>query len=220
MNKMKNFFTRHLIMAPASFLTWFTLIGATGLNFFVCSAIGIGLYAGGNLAFKELQMRSALKQLGMSRSELKHIQYQLSESKQKVKRLSNMYGQVRSIQAFRQVYDMTSMARRIIKIVQTNPRKFYQVENFFYAHLDSAVELTSKYGLLVNQPLKDQEIKVALQHTRETLSDLSQELEKDLRNAVATDLEQLRMEIDFVDVTINKDKPLLESKGDHPHDRK
>ncbi|WP_153732488.1 5-bromo-4-chloroindolyl phosphate hydrolysis family protein [Sporosarcina obsidiansis] len=219
MNKVKNFFTRHMIMAPTSFLAWFGLLAGTGLNFIVCSAIGVSLYAGGIVAVKEIQLRSNLKQLGMSRSEYKHIQYQLTESKKKLKRLANMYGQVRSIQAFRQVYDMTTMARRIIKIVQSNPRKFYQVETFFYAHLDSAVELTSKYGLLVNQPLKDQEIKVALQHTRETLTDLNQELEKDLRNAVATDLEQLQMEIDFVGVTINKDKPLLESKGEHSNDR-
>jgi len=206
-------------MAPTSFLTWFILIGGTSINFFLGSAIGIAMYAGGNVAIKELQLRSTLKQFGMARSEYKHIEQQLSESKKKLKQLGNMYGQVRSIQAFRQVYDMSSMARRIIKIVQNNPRKFYQVESFFYAHLDSVVELTSKYSLLVNQPLKDQEIKVALQHTRETLADLSLEMERDLRNAVATDLEKLRMEIDYVDITLKRNKPLLESKGEHSNDR-
>ncbi|PID23129.1 5-bromo-4-chloroindolyl phosphate hydrolysis protein [Sporosarcina sp. P3] len=219
MNNIKNFFTRHVIMAPTSFLTWVLLIGGTSMNFFISSAIGIALYAGGNVAIKELQLRSTLKQFGMARSEYKHIEQQLNESKRKLKQLGSMYGQVRSIQAFRQVYDMSSMARRIIKIVQSNPRKFYQVESFFYAHLDSAVELTSKYSLLVNQPLKDQEIKVALQHTRETLSDLSLEMERDLRNAVSTDLEKLRMEIDYVDITLKRDKPMLESKGEHSNDR-
>ncbi|MDV6377109.1 5-bromo-4-chloroindolyl phosphate hydrolysis family protein [Sporosarcina sp. GW1-11] len=219
MNFIKNFFTRHLIMAPTSLFTWIFLVSGAGLNFFVSSAIGVGLYAGGYAAIKEIQLRSTLKQFGLARSEYKHIEQQVIESKKKVKQLTNMYGQVRSIQAFRQVYDMAAKARRIIKIVQTNPRKFYQVETFFYAHLDSAVEITSKYGLLVNQPLKDAEIKIALQHTRETLADLNQEMERDLRNAVATDLEQLRMEIDFVDVTINKEKPLLESKGEHSNDR-
>ncbi|PID06503.1 MULTISPECIES: 5-bromo-4-chloroindolyl phosphate hydrolysis family protein [unclassified Sporosarcina] len=219
MNNIKNFFTRHVIMAPTSFLTWVILIGGTSINFFLGSAIGIALYAGGNVAIKELQLRSTLKQFGMARSEYKHIEQQLNESKRKLKQLGNMYGQVRSIQAFRQVYDMSSMARRIIKIVQSNPRKFYQVESFFYAHLDSVVELTSKYSLLVNQPLKDQEIKIALQHTRETLSDLSLEMEQDLRNAVSTDLEQLRMEIDYVDITLKRNKPLLESKGEHSNDR-
>nr|WP_313235712.1 5-bromo-4-chloroindolyl phosphate hydrolysis family protein [Sporosarcina ureae] len=219
MNNIKNFFTRHVIMAPTSFLTWALLIGGTSMNFFISSAIGIALYAGGNVGIKELQLRSTLKKFGMARSEYKHIEQQVNESKRKLKQLGSMYGQVRSIQAFRQVYDMSSMARRIIKIVQTNPRKFYQVESFFYAHLDSVVELTSKYSLLVNQPLKDQDIKVALQHTRETLSDLSLEMERDLRNAVSTDLEQLRMEIDYVDITLKRDKPLLESKGEHSNDR-
>ncbi len=219
MNKIKNFFTRHLIMAPTSFITWVFLLTGASVGFLPSSLIGIALYAGGNVAIKEIQLRSTLKQLGMARSEYKHIELQLKESKQKLKQLGNMYGQVRSIQAFRQVYDMSSMARRIIKIVQTNPRKFYQVESFFYAHLDSVVELTSKYSLLVNQPLKDQDIKIALQHTRETLSDLSLEMERDLRNAVSTDLEQLRMEIDYVDITLKRDKPLLESKGEHSNDR-
>ena len=81
------------------------------------------------------------------------------------------------------------------------------------------MEITSKYSLLVNQQLKDQDIKIALQNTRETLNELNKELEKDLKNAVATDLQQLRMEIDFVDVTLNKDKPLLESKGEQKHDK-
>lgn len=219
MNIVKNFFTRHAIMAPASFTVWLLLLFNSGFGFLASTALGIAMYAGGNAVMKEVQLRSALKQYGLARSEYKHIQQQVKEAKTKVKRLASMYGQVRSIQAFRQVYDMAGMSRRIIKIVQHNPRKFYQTENFFYAHLDSAVEITSKYSLLVNQQLKDQDIKIALQNTRETLNELNKELEKDLKNAVATDLQQLRMEIDFVDVTLNKDKPLLESKGEQKHDK-
>ena len=80
------------------------------------------------------------------------------------------YGKVRSVQAFKQLHEMNTLSRRILAIVRTNPQKFYHVENFFYAHLDSAVELTSKYAILVNQPLKDKEIQIALQNTRETLN--------------------------------------------------
>ena len=43
---------------------------------------------------------------------------------------------------------------------------------------------------------------------------LIKQLEQDLRNVLASDMEQLQMEIDFVDVTMNKKKPLLEMKGD------
>ena len=133
----------------------------------------------------------------------------------KIKRLNGLYGQVRSVQAFKQLHEMNSLSRRILGIVRTNPKKFYHVEKFFYAHLDSAVELTSKYALLVNQPLKDKELRIALQNTRETLGDVNKQLEQDLRSALSSDIEQLQMEIDFVDISMNKKKPLLEMKGDH-----
>src|SRR5690606_19844808 len=158
--------------------------------------------------------------LGMSRSEYKHIKTQLNEAKTKINKLNGLYGQVRSVQAFKQVYEINNLAKRILTIVRKNPKKFYHVERFFYSHLDSAVELTSKYAILVNQPLKDQEIRVALQHTRETLNDVNRQLEQDLRGALATDIEQLQLELDYVDVTMKKNKPLLEMKGDMHNDGK
>ena len=156
----------------------------------------------------------------MSRSEYKHIKTQLTEAKMKIKKLNSLYGQVRSVQAFKQLHELNSLSRRILGIVRTNPHKFYHVEKFFYAHLDSAVELTSKYAMLVNQPLKDKDIRIALQNTRETLGDVNEQLEDDLRSVLASDIEKLQMEIDFVDVTMNKKKPLLEMKGDTQNDTK
>ncbi|UZN01054.1 5-bromo-4-chloroindolyl phosphate hydrolysis family protein [Lysinibacillus sp. MHQ-1] len=47
-------------------------------------------------------------------------------------------------------------------MVKTDPRKFYNVEPFFYAHLPSAVELTDKYTMLSRQPVKDKEIQLTL----------------------------------------------------------
>ena len=50
---------------------------------------------------------------------------------------------------------------------------------------------------------------------------MNQQLEQDLRNVLASDMERLQMELDFVDVTMNKKKPLLEMKGDDTtNDRK
>ena len=115
---------------------------------------------------------------------------------------------------------MNGLSRRILGIVRKNPKKFYYVEKFFYAHLDSAVELTSKYALLVNQPLKDKDLRIALQNTRETLGDVNKQLEQDLKDALSSDIEQLRMEIDFVDISMTANKPLLEMKGDTNNDRK
>jgi len=220
MKEVKQFFTRHFIAAPISFGSWLFFIMGAGMNIFAATGLLLAIYFGGTFTLKQIQLSSNLKKLGMSRSEYSHIKGQITGAKMKIKQLNSLYGQVRSIQAFRQLHEMNSLSRRILSLVRSNPKKFYDVEKFFYAHLDSAVELTSKYALLINQPLKDKELRIALQNTRETLGDVNKQLEQDLRSVLASDINQLQMEIDFVDVTMNNKKPLLEMKGDPHNDRK
>ncbi len=219
MRTIKNFFTRHFIAAPISLGAWLYFILGTNLTLLATTGLFFAIYFASSFTIKQIQIASILKEFGLSRSEYRYINNQLTNAKQKLKRLNSYYGKVRSVQAFRQLHEMNLIARRILNTVKTNPQKFYHVENFFYSHLDSAVELTSKYAMLVNQPLKDKEIQTALQNTRETLNDVSQQLEQDLRSAIATDIESLKIEIDYVDVTMNKDNPLLNMEGDQEHDR-
>ncbi|MCG7334495.1 5-bromo-4-chloroindolyl phosphate hydrolysis family protein [Sporosarcina sp. ACRSM] len=220
MKEIQHFFIRHFITAPISIGSWLIFVLGASMNPIAATGLFIAIYFTGSFSIKQIQLSSNLKRLGMSRSEYNHIKGQISEAKLKIRKLNGLYGQVRSVQAFKQLHEMNSLSRRILNIVRTNPKKFYQVENFFYAHLDSAVELTSKYAMLVNQPLKDKDIRIALQTTRETLSDVNKQLEVDLRSALASDIEKLQMELDFVDVTLNRKKPLLEMKGDNTNERK
>ncbi len=220
MNKVKQFFVRHFITAPVSFGTYFFLLLGVGMNFFAATGILIALYLGGTFGIKQFQIGSTVKELGMTRSEYQHIQYQIEEAKRKVKRLGSLYGQVRSVQAFRQVYELSSLSRKVVNIVRNDPKKFYQTEQFFYAHLDSAVELTSKYALLANQQLKDKEVKIALQTTRETITDVTRQLEDDLQDALATDLAALQLELDYVDVTMRRRKQLPTTEEELLDDRK
>jgi 5-bromo-4-chloroindolyl phosphate hydrolysis protein len=220
MKEVQQFITRHFITAPISFGSWLYFVLGAGMNIFAATGLLIGIYLGGTFTLKQIQLSSNLKKIGMSRSEYSHIKGQIIGAKMKIKRLNSLYGQVRSIQAFRQLHEMNTLSRKILSIVRLNPRKFYDVEKFFYAHLDSAVELTSKYALLVNQPLKDKELRIALQNTRETLGDVNKQLEQDLRNVLSSDIDQLQMEIDFVDISMKHKKPLLEMKGETHDDRK
>ncbi|CAM3047584.1 5-bromo-4-chloroindolyl phosphate hydrolysis family protein [Filibacter tadaridae] len=220
MKEIQQFFIRHFITAPISFGSWLYFILGAGLNFFAATGLLVAIYFTGNFSIKQFQLMSNLKKLGMTRSEYNHIKVQMKEAKQKVRQLNGLYGKVRSVQAFRQLHEINSLSRKILSIVQANPKKFYHVEKFFYAHLDSAVELTSNYSMLVNQPLKDKDIRIALQNTRETLTDVNKQLEQDLKGALATDIEKLQMEIEFVDSSMKKQKPLLEMKGDTHNDRK
>ncbi|MBO0600253.1 5-bromo-4-chloroindolyl phosphate hydrolysis family protein [Sporosarcina sp. E16_3] len=218
MKEVKQFFIRHFITAPISFGSWLFFVMGAGMNIFAATGLLVAIYLGGTFTLKQIQLSSNLKKLGMSRAEYSHIKGQITGAKMKIKQLNGLYGQVRSIQAFRQLHEMSSLSRRILNLVRSNPKKFYDAEKFFYAHLDSAVELTSKYALLINQPLKDKELRIALQNTRETLGDVNKQLEQDLRSVLASDMNQLQMEIDFVDVSINNKKPLLEMKGDSHND--
>ena len=52
-----------------------------------------------------------LKKTGMSRSEYSHIKSHITSAKMKIKPLNGLYGQVRSIQAFRQLHEMNSLSR-------------------------------------------------------------------------------------------------------------
>lgn len=220
MKEIQQFLTRHFITAPISFGSWLFFVMALGMHIVAATGLLVAIYLGGTFTLKQIQHSSNLKKLGMSRSEYSHIKDQIMGAKVKVRKLNSLYGQVRSVQAFKQLHEMNNLSRRILGIVRTNPKKFYYVEKFFYAHLDSAVELTSKYALLVNQPLKDKDLRIALQNTRETLGDVNKQLEQDLKNALSSDIEKLQMEIDFVDISMKNNKPLLELKGDPNNDRK
>ena len=220
MKQLQNFFTRHIIAAPISFGSWLYLLLGTSMTLVPATGLLLVIYLGSTFTIKQLQITSTLKKDGLNRSEYNYIQSQMTGAQQKLKRLNGYYGKVRSVQAFRQLHEINTLSRRILGIVRTNPKKFYHVEDFFYAHLDSAVELTSKYSILVNQPLKDKEIQIALQNTRETLTDVNSQLEQDLRNVLSSDMDRLQMELDFVDATMKKKKPVLDMKGDAPNDRK
>lgn len=219
MKIIKNFFTRHIIAAPISIIGWLYFILGTNLPFIAATGLFFALYFASSFTVKQIQIASVLKQFGLSRSEYRYITNQLTNAKQKLKQLNSYYGKVRSVQAFRQLHEMNLIARKILNTVQKNPKKFYHVENFFYAHLDSSVELTSKYAMLVNQPLKDEEIQTAIDNTRSALHNVSQQFEQDLRKAIATDIELLNIEIDYVDATMNKSQPRLNMEGEQQHDK-
>lgn len=216
MKTIQQFLMRHVISLPVSFSVWFILLLATNLGFFVSTGLLFVVYGATNFTIKQIQIHSTLKQFGLTRSEYRYIADQLDIARDKIKTLNSHYGKVRSAQDFKQLHATSMLARKIIQTVKTNPAKFYAAENFFYAHLDSAVQLTSKYALLSNQPLKDEEIQSTLTNTRQALNDVYDQFQLDLRKALSSDMESLKFEIDYIDATMKRQqKKQLDTKGDH-----
>lgn len=220
MSELLQTFIRHSLNIPIMITSWFIFYFAVGSDFLWSSALAIGVYIISNFSIKKIQQRRIMKKHQMTISEYFHIQQQLNEANKKIKALNSQYLKVRSISSFKQLFEMNRLAKRIISLVKTNPKKFYQAEKFFYAHLDSAVELTSKYTLLVSQPVKNKDMKLALQDTRETLESISTIMEEDLQNVLASDVELLKMELDFAKLSVKQVEKPLYLEGESEDERK
>ena len=154
-------------------------------------------YFGLNKLILFYQQTKRAKQLNLSRSQFLHIEEQLSIASKNANALTQKYVQVRSIKSFKVIYEMSKLAKRIISLVRKDPTKFYMIEEFFYAHLPSALELSDKYALLTKEQVTGTDIHIALNDARVTLKDLYETMETDLKKALSADIESLKIELDF-----------------------
>ncbi len=204
MFKFGQFIIRNSFNLIVILSTWMICTFNFDVNFWISSLIAIISYLPSNYIIKNIQLSKYLKRIGLTRSEYKHIKSQLNEAYSELRNLNRFYTKVRSISTFKQIFEMNRLAKRIVNIVNKNPKKFYNVEQFFYAHLHSASELTEKYALLSTQPIKDMDVHLALQETRETLEGLNNIMQEDLHAVLATDIEELKMELDFAQLSTSQ----------------
>lgn len=209
MLNITNFLTRHLLNILVSFTFFILTVINFDLGIILVPILTIFAYYISNVVIKYIQRRKKSKELGLTFSEFKMIESQISVAKKHINSLTQNFLRVRSIRSFKLINDMSKLSKRIVNIVQTNPHKFYHVENFFYSHLPSAVELTNKYSLLTQQQIKDSDVHVTLQETRQTLKDLHETMEEDLRQALQSDIDNLKIELDFVKLENEKKRQQL-----------
>lgn len=147
-----------------------------------------------------------LKASGLSRREYKYIQEHLREGKLKISRLQKVMFSVGSVITIKQNYDVIRVAKKIQSIVESDPKRFYEAESFYYSHLDSMVELTEKYAFLTKQQVKTKEMQDSLRETRITISSMADTINQDLSQLLSSDVDTLRLEIDVAKQSIEKNK--------------
>ena len=193
------YFLRHMIAFLSGVGSMFLL--DTYLNMGYWSVVGFPVvYFVLNKGILFYQQMKRSKQLQLSRSEFLHIEKQLDIANKSADSLTQKYVQVRSVKSFRVIYDMSKLSKRIIALVRKDPKKFYLIEEFFYAHLPSAVELSDKYAILTKEKVTGTDIHLALNDARVTLKELHDTMEGDLKQALATDIESLKIELDFAKI--------------------
>ena len=156
-----------------------------------------GAYYISNKIVNVIQITSQAKKIGITTNEHKLIEQHLKQARAQISALQKGYIRVRSIKSFRMLNDMVKVSRRIINIVQKTPVSCFAVEDFFYSHLPSAVEITDKYSTLVKERVKGIEIELTMEDTRKTLKLLNAAMDQDLKDALRTDIENLKIELDF-----------------------
>ncbi|WP_338779860.1 5-bromo-4-chloroindolyl phosphate hydrolysis family protein [Metabacillus sp. FJAT-52054] len=149
-----------------------------------------------------------LKKHELTRSEYRYIQKNLKEAKRKINRLSRALFSIRSISLLKQRVDLLRVVRKIYRLAEKDPQRFYRAEPFFYKHLDSAVELTERYAFLSAQPKKSDEIHSSLKESNRTLKELLYTIEQDLYHVLSDDISQLHFELDVAKQSINQAKDL------------
>ena len=172
-------------------------------------------YFGLNKLILFYQQTKRAKQLNLTRSQFIHIDEQLQIATKNANALTQKYVQVRSVKSFKVIYEMSKLSKRIIALVRKDPTKFYIIEEFFYAHLPSALELSDKYALLTKQQVTGTDIHIALNDARVTLKELYETMEMDLKKALSPDIESIKLELDFAKLANEQRQNEIKVGGDN-----
>ena len=203
---MKSFFSFFLGMFTAAETVLLWVILYLGFEVPFLNSAGIALLAGTATFFgiKWFSDYKFLKKNRLTRKEYAYIQKNLMEARRKNGRLQKAFFSVRSMGAFKQLYELNKLAKRMYAIVNKDPRRFYQSERFFFYHLDSVVELSERYAKLASQPVKNDKIYLSLKETQSTLEDLGESLKKDIYHVLSNDVDDLQFELDVAKHSLKK----------------
>ncbi|MTH53661.1 protein xpaC [Bacillus mangrovi] len=208
MNRFITHTTGVFVSLPVMSAVWLTAFFPMSMPYLSSSGIAL---AGGAAAYgtaAAVVHARFLKKSGLTRSEYRYIQKNVKEAKQKMNRLSRALFSIRSVSLLKQTVDLLRVVRRICKLAEKEPQRFYKAESFFYNHLDSAVEITERYAFLSLQPKKNSEIQSSLKEANRTLKELTFTMEEDLFQMLSDDISSLKFENTAAKHAIDQKKDL------------
>lgn len=206
MNPFLQFLIRSGITIPIGALTWFGSLIFFEQSFFAAVAYGILAGAGTYFITDGVMQHQFLKKHGLTRKEYKFINRHLREAKMKIHRLNKAVFAIRHFPSIKQRIDLMRVTKKVYRLTQQEPKRFYRADKFYYSHLDSVVEIAEKYALLSAQPKKNHELQSTLRQTRATLEQLTKTLEQDLHEILTDDIDDLHFELEVVKHISEKNK--------------
>lgn len=193
-----------MFTAAESFIIWIILFLGFDISLLTSSMIAILAGTATFFGIKLISDQQFLKKHKLTRKEYAYIQKNLNDAKRKISRLQKAFFSVRTMGAFKQLYELSKLTKRMYGIVHKDPRRFFQAERFFFYHLDSVVELSERYAMLAAQPVKNENMYISLKETQSTLEDLSESIKKDIYHVLSADIDDLNFELDVAKHSLKK----------------
>ncbi|MFT2203566.1 5-bromo-4-chloroindolyl phosphate hydrolysis family protein [Staphylococcus chromogenes] len=184
-----------LVGIPVAVIAFFTSILTFDISFIYDMLIGSAGFVLGYIPTQRLTSKSYLKELKLSRKDYRYINHQVNTAQSKIKSIFKTFIKVRSINDFKLVNDIYRISKTVNMTVRQRPNQFFNVESFYYTHIDNALNLIESYTRLAKMPVKSQDERQMLQQTRITLEEVRRTLVADLKQVNAQDYEQLDTEM-------------------------
>lgn len=184
-----------LVGIPVAIGAFLTSIFTLDIMFIYDILIGSAGFIIGYIPTQRLTSRSYLKELNLTRKDYRYITHQIQTTQGKIKRIFKTFINVRSINDFKLVNDIYRISRTVNATVRQRPDLFYNIESFYYTHIDNALNLIESYTRLAKMPVKSTEERQMLQQTRITLEEVRRNLVADLKEVNAQDYNQLDTEM-------------------------
>ncbi|WP_433742528.1 5-bromo-4-chloroindolyl phosphate hydrolysis family protein [Falsibacillus pallidus] len=192
------FAVRSLLGACSGFIVWLITYFNMDFTFLFSSLTALGASIFIYFIVKWIQLARIYRKYGLTRKEYQFILKNLKQASGKLRRLQRSIINLRSISAFRQFYETQKLSRKIVKTVKIQPQLFFTNEEFFYKHLDSAVEIAEKYSLLSSQAPVNPDVRHTLQEAKKSISIVNSKLEADLMKLMSHEIQKLNVEIDYI----------------------
>jgi 5-bromo-4-chloroindolyl phosphate hydrolysis protein len=138
------------------------------------------------------------------KEEKDYIRTQLMEARKKWKRMRRARLKVRSLVMWQKISRVCTAVEKMMDAVRQHPHQFRAAQSFFMNELDLAVTIIEKYVYLVNQPVRNEEMREALYRTETLLDELVSSAEQRLLEILSNDVFDLKIDTKLLEQSLEQ----------------
>ncbi|MBG9814435.1 hypothetical protein ABD68_23610 [Bacillus endophyticus] len=136
-----------------------------------------------------------------------YVDHHVKEARKSLRTLSQSRFKVKSMHVWIKINKLQKVGRSIIDMVDKEPARFYEAQDFFKKYLPSTVKIVDRYTFLLAKPTKNAEVKIALSETEDTLDELIVKYDEVLTSSISQDLTALEIEQSLLHNSYGENKP-------------